>query len=250
LRNINNYHVFKNNNNNLILISFLILVFFVSYCGSFIVQAQEEVITIVPGSSDSSRYRFFDITEYPLKTGEELKWFNADNILHNIIVTSNDGNIIVEQSGNIKPKGSFSYKFDKPGEYLFKSANYNWMKGKIIVSDDVKTVTKKMDNNIDLYLSWTPSSITKGDKVYFKIIFVDNKNEINQEHVDYSFTIQNATSDKVLYKNSITHSAWGVESASYQFNTSGTFIGKLRIEGILFQPIEPDQTEFEITTLK
>ncbi|HET8792237.1 MAG TPA: hypothetical protein VFM31_00460, partial [Nitrososphaeraceae archaeon] len=251
LRNINNYHVFKNNNNNLILISFLILAFFVSYCGSFIVQAQEEVITIVPGSSDSSRYRFFDITEYPLKTGEELKWFNADNILHNIIVTSNDGNIIVGQSGNIKPKGSFSYKFDKPGEYLFKSANYNWMKGKIIVSDDVKTVTKKMDNNIDLYLSWTPSSsIKKGDKVYFKIIFVDNKNDINQEHVDYSFTIQNATSDKVLYKNSITHSAWGIEPASYQFNTSGTFIGKLRIEGILFQPIEPDQTEFEITTLK
>ena len=42
----------------------------------------------------------------------------------------------------------------------------------------------------------------------------------------------------------------GVEPASYQFDTNGTFIGKLRIEGILFQPIKPDQTEFEITTLK
>jgi hypothetical protein len=65
-------------------------------------------------------------------------------------------------------------------------------------------------NNIDLYLSWTPSSfIKKGDKGYFKIISVDNKNEINQEHVDYSFTIQNPTSDKILYKNTITYSAWG-----------------------------------------
>ena len=27
---------------------------------------------------------------------------------------------------------------------------------------------------------------------------------------------------------------------------SGTFIGKLRIEGILFQPIESDNIEFEI----
>ena len=101
-----NLHVWKTNT-NLIYISFLILAFFVSYYGTFIVQAQEETITIVPGSSDSSRYRFFDITEYPLNTGEELKWYNADNIVHNIIVTSNDGDIIVAQSGNINRRDLF-----------------------------------------------------------------------------------------------------------------------------------------------
>jgi plastocyanin len=210
--------------------------------------AQEEIITIVPGSSDSSRYRFFDITEYPIVPGEEIKWYNADNIIHNIIVTSTTGEIIVAQSGNIKPKEYFTYKFDKEGEYLFKSANYNWMKGKIIVTEDIKTIKKGMENDIDLFISWSPSSPSTKveEKTIFKIIFVDKKSEGNQEHIDYSFTIHNSTSNTAIYKNAVTHSAWGVEPASYKFDSSGTFIGKVRIEGFLFQPIEPDSTEFEI----
>jgi hypothetical protein len=94
-------------NTNLTFISFLVLTFFVFYYRSFIVYAQEEIITIVPGSSDSSRYRFFDITEYLINTGEEIKWYNADNIIHNIVITTNDGKTIVTQSQDIKPKGFF-----------------------------------------------------------------------------------------------------------------------------------------------
>jgi hypothetical protein len=237
-------------NINLTFISFLVLTFFVFYYESFIVYAQEEIITIVPGSSDSSRFRFFDITEYPISPGEEIKWYNADDIMHNIVITTNDGKTIVTQSKDIKPKGFFSFTFDDEGEYLFQSSKYDWMKGKIIVTSDITTIKKSMDNDIDLYLSWTPSSSIKiGEKVFFKIIFMDKKSEKNQEHLDYSFTIENPISDRVLYKN-VGHSAWGVESASYVSNSSGTFIGKLRIEGILFQPIKPDQTEFEIITIK
>ena len=66
------------------------ILFFLFSCYSHFVHA-EEIITIVPGSSDSSRYRFFDITEYPISTGEEIKWYNADNILHKIQIMSNDG---------------------------------------------------------------------------------------------------------------------------------------------------------------
>ena len=250
MRNKIIYHAEKINTNP-IFISFFILVFFVSYYGTLIVYAQEEIITIVPGSSDSSRYRFFDITEYPISIGEGLKWYNADDVIHNIVVTTNDGKTIVAQSKDIKPKRFFSYTFENEGEYLFKSSKYEWMKGKIIVTDDIKTIKKSLENDIDLYLSWTPSSITIGEKVFFKIIFVDNKSEKNQEHLDYYFTIENpAASDTILYKNAITHSAWGIEPASYVFDSIGTFIGKLRIEGILFQPIEPDQAEFEITTVK
>ena len=225
--------------------SFSTLLFLFSF-SSYFANAQEEIITIVPGSSDPTRYRFFDITEYPISTGEEIQWYNADNIIHNIIITSTNGEIIVAQSADIKPKEFFSYKFAKKGEYIFQSANYNWMKGKIIVTDDIKTIKESMKNDIDLYISWTPSYITQGEKTIFKIIFVDKKSERNHEHIDYSFTIQNSTSDTVLYKNAVTHSAWGLEPASYKFDSSGIFIGKLRIEGILFQPIEPDNTEFEI----
>lgn len=221
----------------------------------YFANAQEEVITIVPGSSDSSRYRFFDITEYPISTGKEIKWYNADNIFHQIVITSSSGsgnnkNETIAQSENIKPNEFFSYQFDKEGEYLFQSPKYDWMKGKIIVTDDIKTIKKSMkENDIDVYISWIPSTIKLGEKSVFKIIFLDKKSEKNQEHIDYSFTIQNpssSSSNKVLYKNAITHSAWGVEPASHVFDSGGTFIGKLGIEGILFQPIDPEYTEFEI----
>jgi plastocyanin len=237
----------RKNITNTLFFSFSIstLLFLFSF-SSYFANAQEEIITIVPGSSDPTRYRFFDITEYPISTGGEIQWYNADNIIHKIIITSTNGEIIVVQSTDIKPKEFFSYKFDKEGEYLFQSTNYNWMKGKIIVTDDIKTIKQSMKNDIDLYISWTPSNITQGEKIIFKIIFVDKKSERNHEHIDYSFTIQNSTSDTILYKNAVTHSAWGLEPASYKFDSRGIFIGKLRIEGILFQPIEPDNTEFEI----
>jgi plastocyanin len=230
----------------------LLLVLFSFY--PYFAYAQEEIITIVPGSSDSNRYRFFDITEYPISTGKEIKWYNADNIIHNIVITSSSskGKDIIAQSENIRPNEFFSYKFDKEGEYLFQSSKYNWMKGKIIVTDDIKTIKKSIGNDIDVYISWTPLSIKLGEKSLFKIIFVDKKSDENQEHIDYSFTIQNSSlsSDKVLYKNAITHSAWGVEPASHIFDSEGTFIGNLGINGILFQPIDPEYTKFEIQVTK
>src|SRR5687767_8879915 len=85
------------------------------------------------------------------------------------------------------------------------------MKGKIIVTDGIKILKESLGNDIDLYLSWTPSTIKSGEKALFKIIFIDKKSSKNQEHIDYSFTIKDSTDDKVLYKNSLTHSAWGIE---------------------------------------
>ena len=95
-------------------------------------------------------------------------------------------------------------------------------------------------------ISWTPSTIKSGEKAIFKIIFIDKKSSKNQEHIDYSFTIKDSTADKVLYKNSLTHSAWGVEPASHKFNSIGNFIGEVGIQGVLFQPVSPQSSEFEI----
>ena len=222
------------------------ILFFLFSCYSHFAHA-EEIITIVPGSSDSSRYRFFDVTEYPISTGEEIKWYNADNILHNIQIMSNDTNkTIVAESENIEPKEYFNYEFKEEGEYLFQSIKYPWMKGKIIVTDDIKTIKERLNNNIDLYISWTPSIIKSGEKTLFKIIFIDKKSSKNQEHIDYSFTIKDLDDDKVLYKNSLTHSAWGVEPASHKFNSTGNFMGEVGIQGVLFQPVSPQYSEFEI----
>lgn len=233
---------------NVLFFSFSIL-FFLFSCYSHFAHA-EEIITMVPGSSDSSRYRFFDITEYPISTGEQLKWYNADNIIHTIQIMSKDGKTIVAESENIKPKEYFNYEFKEEGEYLFQCSKYPWMKGKIIVTDDIKTIKESLGNDIDLYLSWTPSTIKPGEKALFKIIFIDKKSSKNQEHIDYSFTIKDSTDDKVLYKNSLTHSAWGIEPASYKFDLTGNFVGEVGIQGILFQPINPEYIEFEIEAIQ
>ena len=42
------------------------------------------------------------------------------------------------------------------------------MKGKIIVTDDIKTIKKSFENDIDLYISWTPSTIKSGEKPSLK----------------------------------------------------------------------------------
>ena len=233
---------------NVLFFSFSIL-FFLFSCYLHFAHA-EEIITIVPGSSDSSRYRFFDITEYPINIGEQLKWYNADNIIHTIQIISKDGKTIVAESENIKPKEYFNYEFKEEGEYLFQCSKYPWMKGKIIVTDDIKTIKESLGNDIDLYLSWTPSTIKSGEKTLFKITFMDKKSSKNQEHIDYSFIIKDSTGDEVLYKNSLTHSAWGIEPASYKFDLTGNFVGEIGIQGILFQPINPEYIEFEIEAIQ
>ena len=160
---------------------------------------------------------------------------------------SNDTNkTIIAESENIEPKEYFNYKFKEEGEYFFQSIKYPWMKGKVIVRDDIKTIKERLKNNIDLYISWTPSIIKLHEKTLFKIIFTDKKSSKNQEHIDYSFTIKDLDDDKVLYKNSLTHSAWGVEAASHKFNSTGNFIGEVGIQGVLFQPVSPQYSEFEI----
>ena len=163
---------------------------------------------------------------------------------------SKDGKSIVAESENIKPKEYFNYEFKEEGEYLFQSSKYPWMNGKIIVTDDIKTIKESLGNDIDLYISWTPSTIKSGEKALFKIIFMDNKSSKNQEHIDYSFIIKDSTADEVLYKNSLTHSAWGIEPASYKFDLTGNFVGEIGIQGILFQPINPEYIEFEIEAIQ
>jgi plastocyanin len=104
-------------------------------------QQGQDVITIIPGAGDKNNPLFFDITYYPIQIGKEVRWYNADDVNHKIIVSSgNETNTVgienkkVSESGNIKPKTSFSYKFDKEGTYRFSSPIYPWMHGNVIVA--------------------------------------------------------------------------------------------------------------------
>jgi hypothetical protein len=43
------------------------------------------------------------------------------------------------------------------------------------------------------------------------------------------------------------HSSWGVEYASYKFDTPGIIVPKVTIDAILFQPVEPVEYNFKMS---
>lgn len=211
----------------------------------------EEVITILPGAQDHNRPRFLDITFYPIEIGKELTWFNDDDVSHRIIINviseENNATILVADSGIIEPESSYTYTFEEKGTYIFSAPAHPWIKGTVFVSEDISTVIQTdPENDIDVQLSWTPSSPEVGQQTHFKIIFINKETEENQKHIDYRFSIQDPGGKKIDLQT--PHSGWGVESASYTFDKEGEFRPMISIFNINFIPVEVGVTEFEIET--
>lgn len=211
----------------------------------------EEIITILPGAHDHNRPRFLDITFYPIEKGKELAWFNDDDVSHRIIINStteeSNSTEVMADSGVIKPEDSYTHTFGEEGTYHFSSPAYPWIKGIVFVNDNISTVSQTAsENDIDIQLSWTPSSPKTGQHTHFKIIFINKETEENQKHIDYRFSIQGPDGKKVDLQS--PHSGWGVESASYTFEKEGEFKPRISIFNINFIPVKVGVTEFEMTT--
>lgn len=206
----------------------------------------EDVITIIPCSSDHNNPKFFDLTSDYVRKGQQVRWSNADDINHRIIISTADGKQVISDSGLIKPNSSFSFQFNNPGKFNFSSPIYPWMKGNVSVTDDLSSeIRTNPKNNIDVQLSWSPAAPKVGQLTHFRIVFLHNNTSINQPHVDYVFSLVNST-NKTVYQQQYLHSSWGVESASYKFNTTGLFTSKVTITAVLFQPVEPTESDFKI----
>lgn len=235
--------------------SIIITVFALSILGTLIVtnvaNAEQYTITIIPGSSDKTSKTYFDVSFYPIQIGKQIRWFNADDIDHKIIITTENGTQQQEhqlaESGIIKPKASFSHRFDKPGMYHFSSPVYPWMKGTVLVSNDIasETVTN-LKNKVDVQLLWFPSKPKVGEETHFAINFINNNTHSNQEHVDYEFIITDNSDNKRVYRQAL-HSCCGAEQGSYKFIKAGDFTSEITIYNILFAPVEPDLARFNMT---
>jgi plastocyanin len=205
----------------------------------------DEVITIIPDSSNHNNTKFFDIPSYFIQKGQQIRWYNADDIYHRIVITKSGGKGILSDSGIIKPNGSFQYRFDNDGIYDFSSPIYHWMQGNVSVNNDMSSVTMtNPQNNVAVQLTWAPSVPKVGQITHFKIIFLELKTNKNQKHIDYVFSID-TPKNKISYQQTL-HSSWGVESAVYKFNAAGIFKTRVTIDAILFQPIEPVEDDFKI----
>lgn len=207
----------------------------------------EEVITIIPCSSNRNNQKFFDVPSYFIAKGEKIRWYNADDISHELSITNSSGgkNII----GIVKANGSFSLRSNSIGTYRFASPVFPWMHGNVTVTNDLSSATiANPNNNVNVQLSWTPSVPKVGELVHFKIIFINKKTGRNQQHVDYVFSLVNPL-NQTIYQQ-VLHSSWGVESASYSFHGAGVVIPKVTIDALLFQPLEPVEDNFNLTVEK
>ena len=192
--------------------------------------------------------------------GKELTWYNADDVNHKIIISSGNEttpsgieNRKVVESGGIKPKTSFSYRFDKEGTYRFSSPTYPWMHGNIIVSNDISTtaVTNNLNNSVAVQLSWHPAKTKVGategadeQQTHFTIKFINEKTNKIQEHIDYQFVIYDQNNKSVFEQR--LHSGWGAEQAAYKFMANGNYRAEVTINYILFTPVTPDVAKFNI----
>ena len=137
----------------------------------------KQMVSIIPGASDKTRTRSFDIAFYPMKTKSKVSWVNDDNIDHRLVITAENGTKILADSGIIKPENSFSYKFNKPGLYHFTSPLYPWIYGDILVTADVSTViVNHLKNKVDVQLTWSPSSPKGGHQMTHFVISSINAN--------------------------------------------------------------------------
>ena len=208
----------------------------------------EEVITIIPSSSNHNNPNFFDTPSYFIQKGQQIRWYNADDIDHRIVITASGGKELLSDSGIIKSNSSFHYTFNNAGIYDFSSPVYSWMQGNVSVISDISSVTMtNPKNNVDVQLTWTPSVPKVGEITHFKIIFIDKKINKNQKHIDYVFSID-TPKNKTLYQQIRFHhsSSWGVDFVAYKFDTAGIIMPKVTIDAILFQPIEPVEDDFKI----
>lgn len=204
-----------------------------------------QAITILPGASDSRGQVLFDTTFYSLKRGTQLIWINNDDVDHRIIVTTAENGTQLLDSGFIKPRNSFSYRFYTSGTYRFSSPDFPNKYGNIVVTDDISNVVAShLINKVDIQITHYPSKPKVGETAHFIITFTKANSQKNQEHVDYAFTIS-YSSRKILYTTGVSrHSTSGVESVSYNFDHPGKFISAVIIYAILFQPVIEDQANF------
>ena len=203
----------------------------------------EEIITIIPGSSDENRYRFFDITVYPIESKKEIIFYNADKIPHQFTIKNDQG--FYQETDIIKRDAKYSLQFNQEGIYQFQSEDYPWMTGKIIVKDQIVEKIMKLDS-MNVNIAFTNEKLNETDKYYFKIIFTDKKNKNNLEHVDYTFTIKDSKKVK-NHQHKITHSGWGVEGIIVNLDSEERYTGHITVNGLLFQPIDIEKVNFNIS---
>ena len=96
---------------------------------------------------------------------------------------------------------------------------------------------------LNVGLSIDPT-INPGNPTQIKINFINKQTNSTQIHVDYKISVMQGTNQ--VFGIPITHTAEGVVSIPFQFQTAGTYQVIVDVEGLVFQPIPPETATFTI----
>jgi plastocyanin len=68
-----------------------------------------------------------------IQVGDTVTWINRDDRDHTVVASDGSFN-----SDNLKPGGSYSFRFTRPGRFAYSCAYHPRMKGSVTVTSDGK----------------------------------------------------------------------------------------------------------------
>jgi plastocyanin len=203
----------------------------------------EDVIFIVPGSSNPASVLRFDPPLQIIEKGQSIVFVNPDGVDHHLVVKSGDNKEEFD-TGVLSMNNFVSHTFSENGEYSFECRIYPHMKGEIRVTDDIATFFKTIDNqNIDVQLTQSPANPDVNEEIFYKLTFIDRETGRNHQHIDFTLTFNDTS--HIYVDGSGGHTVDGQEYAVFKFDKEDAFTPAVTVSGVEFIPISPETVRFD-----
>jgi hypothetical protein len=203
----------------------------------------EDVIFIVPGSSEPASVLRFDPPVQIIEKGQSIVFVNPDGFDHHLVVKSSDGSEEFD-TGVLSMNKFVSHTFSDNGEYTFECKIYPHMKGEIRVTDDISTFSRTIENqDIDVQLTQSPSNPGVNEEIFYKLTFIDRETGRNHPHIDYTLTFDD--SSDMYVDGTGGHTVDGQEYAVIKFDREDAFTPAVTVSGVDFVPINPETVTFD-----
>jgi plastocyanin len=203
----------------------------------------EDVIFIVPGSSDPASVLRFDPPIQVIEKGQSIVFVNPDGLDHHLVVRSADNKEVFD-TGVMERNQFVSHTFPDNGEYTLQCEIYPHMKGEIKVTDDIATFTKTIESqNLDVQLTRSPANPGVNEEIYYKITFIDKETGRNHAHIDFALSFNDSSGNYA--DGTGGHTVDGQEFGVFKFDKEDAFTPAVTVSGVDLIPIVPEKVTFD-----
>jgi hypothetical protein len=118
-------------------------------------------------------------------------------------------------------------------------------------TEDMKKTTS--GGALDILLQPSPQPVGHSGPTSFKIHFMTKGTDTVQPHIDYDVVIKDSSGKQIFQASQLAgqpgkplHTAEGIVTIPYTFQSSGAYSINVQVYGILFNPIKPESADFTI----